>query len=96
MNDPGPEDEAASDDVQAFARAMTLRRVAAITATSPDDDEQSDPSLDNPPGCTDMVLDSLREVAAADETYLELIAAVGSGFSARREMTANTFPRINR
>jgi transposase InsO family protein len=88
VNDPGPEDEAASDDVQAFARTMTLRRVAAITAVESDDDDQSNPSLENPSGRTDMVLDSLREVAAADETYSELIAAVESGFSTRRELTA--------
>jgi hypothetical protein len=62
---------------------MTLRRVAAITGTSSDDDEQSDPSLENSFGRTGMVLNSLREVATADETYLDLIAAVEAGFSAR-------------
>ncbi|XP_046437914.1 uncharacterized protein K02A2.6-like [Daphnia pulex] len=88
VNDPGPEDEASSDDVQAFAWTMTLRRVAAITGTSSDDDDQSDPSLENSFGRTGMVLNSLREVATADETYLDLIAAVEAGFSARREITA--------
>jgi hypothetical protein len=88
VNDPGPEDEASSDDVQAFAWTMTLRRVAAITATSSDDDDQSDLSLENSFGRTDMLLNSLREVATADETYLDLIAAVEAGFSARREITA--------
>jgi hypothetical protein len=67
---------------------MRLRRVATITDTSSDDDDQSDPSLENPSGRTDLVLDSLRKIAADDETYLELIAAVESGFSARREITA--------
>ncbi|XP_032796135.2 uncharacterized protein K02A2.6-like [Daphnia magna] len=88
VNDPGPEVEAANDDVQAFARTMTLRRVAAITAKSSDDDDQSEPSLDSPSVRRDMVIDSLREVAAADAAYWELIAAVESGFSARRDRTA--------
>ncbi|KZR96124.1 Uncharacterized protein APZ42_009713, partial [Daphnia magna] len=53
-----------------------------------DDDDQSEPSLDSPSVRRDMVIDSLREVAAADAAYWELIAAVESGFSARRDRTA--------
>ncbi|KAK4013994.1 hypothetical protein OUZ56_026542 [Daphnia magna] len=58
---------------------------AAITATQSDDFDQPVPSPDTPSEQKDMVIDSLRKVAATDEAYLALIAAVESGFSTRRE-----------
>lgn len=90
MNNTGPgwEDEAENDEIQAFTRHITMRRVAAITTTHSEDGNKPVPLPDTPSERKDIVIDSPREVAATDASYLALIAAVESGFSTRRELTA--------
>lgn len=90
MNNTGPgwEDEANNDDIQAFTWHITMKRVAAITTTHSEDGNKPVTLPDTPSERKDIVIDSPREVAATDASYLALIAAIESGFSTRRELTA--------
>jgi hypothetical protein len=79
-NDTEPENEVANDDFHAFARHMTLRRVATISVTHSNYGDKLAPSPDTPSERKDTVIESLREVAATDTPYWALNASVESGF----------------
>ncbi|KAI9551307.1 hypothetical protein GHT06_002507 [Daphnia sinensis] len=85
VNDPSPDDEMANDDVQSFARRVVIRQVSSIQQAT---DEMEEDGIDVESHLSDPMLDELRAVAASDSDYVELIAAISTGFRTPRNQTA--------
>jgi hypothetical protein len=85
VNDPGPDDEMANDDVQSFARRVVIRQVSSMQQAN---DEMEEDGIDEESHLSDPMLDELRAVAASDSDYVELMAAIATGFRTPRNQTA--------
>ena len=79
MNDPAADDECIGTELAFSVRHVVIQSVNAII--EPEDDAVS------PSHLPDNLLDDLRTGAAADPHYLDLIAAVESGFFKNRALT---------
>jgi hypothetical protein len=85
VNDPSPDDEIANDDVQSFARRVVIRQVSSIQQAN---DEMEEDGIDVDAHLSDPMLDELRAVAESDSDYVELMAAISTGFRTPRNQTA--------
>jgi len=85
VNDPSPDDEIANDDVQSFARRVVIRQVSSIQQAT---DEMEEDGIDVESHLSDPMLDELRAVAESDPDYVELMAAISTGFRTPRNQTA--------
>jgi hypothetical protein len=85
VNDPTPDDEGTSSEIQTFVRHVIVHHVNAMTRT---DDDVADPDAAvELPHLPDPMLDDLRVAAASDSDYAELIAAIIDGFTVPRHQT---------
>jgi hypothetical protein len=81
VNDPSTEYEAAIPDVHSFARRVTIIHVQpSPTRDTPVQNEESGSEH-----LFDSVIDDLKEAAAADGHYQDLLEAIQSGFSQPRQ-----------
>jgi hypothetical protein len=85
VNDPTPEDEGTSSEIQTFVRHVIVHHVNAMTRS--DDDVVEPDAAVELPHLPDPMLDDLRVAAASDADYAELIAAIIDGFTVPRHQT---------
>ena len=64
MNDQGPDDEIANDDVQSFARGVEIRQVSRMQQAN--DEQEGDGIDEDSTHLFDPMLDELRAVAVSD------------------------------
>ena len=86
VNDPGPDDEVTSSEMQSLVRRVVIHHVKAMHQV--DGDVADSDAAKEPPHLPDPMLDDLRAAAASDTEYSELIAAILDGFTVPRHQMA--------
>lgn len=83
---PTSDDEASAGDLISSAHQHLIRRIRAISGGTGETDGDIDdtPMMDH---LRDLTLEEIRETAAADAEYADLITAIESGFPKSRKCT---------